>query len=208
MKHIFLANGSMQALSARQAAFSSPAATAGNRRPQRQRQRQRRQSLAVQASADVGFCRDKISERRDMLGEIEGTSTVIFLGVDGQEVAVECPKGGYILDAGLDAGLELPFTCKGGICGCCVGRIAEGQVDHSDIADLSFVLTDDEVKSGITMLCMSRPVSDVVRVETQSDWGYSLGSNNWQGPSGYLKGRKIDPLMGTNWGKDEAADKE
>ena len=23
----------------------------------------------------------------------------------------------YILDAGLDAGLELPYTCRGGICG-------------------------------------------------------------------------------------------
>ena len=33
----------------------------------------------------------------------------------------------------------------------------------------------------------------------QSDWGYSLGSNNWQGPSGYINGKKIDPLMGSNW---------
>ena len=24
----------------------------------------------------------------------------------------------YILDAGLDAGVELPYTCRGGICGC------------------------------------------------------------------------------------------
>jgi ferredoxin len=64
--------------------------------------------------------------------------------------------------------LELPFTCKGGICGCCVGRVAEGEVDQSDIADLSFVLTEDEIANGITMLCMARPVSDVVRIETQA----------------------------------------
>lgn len=44
-----------------------------------------------------------------------------------------CLQGGYILDAGLDAGLELPYTCKGGICGCCVGRIASGEVDDSDV---------------------------------------------------------------------------
>lgn len=38
------------------------------------------------------------------------------------------------------------------------------------IADLSFVLTDEEVDNGIFMLCMARPVSDVVRVETQVRW--------------------------------------
>jgi hypothetical protein len=43
-------------------------------------------------------------------------------------------QGGYILDAALEAGLELPFTCKGGICGCCVGRVADGQADQSDVS--------------------------------------------------------------------------
>jgi ferredoxin len=45
------------------------------------------------------------------------------------------PQDTYILDAGLDAGLELPFTCRGGICGACVGRVAEGEVDMSDVSD-------------------------------------------------------------------------
>lgn len=175
--------------------------------------------------------------------------------------------------------MELPFTCKGGICGCCVGRVAEGEVDQSDvsfigrggswvgawsggrqarlhavdimllahphrplqIADLSFVLTEDEIANGITMLCMARPVSDVVRVETQassalcrchhckagclvlarrlvgdppvgfwlqSDWGYALGSNNWKGPTGYITGKKIDPLMGRRWDEIQAETSE
>lgn len=198
----------MQALSSPRVAFTSAAAA----RPAQRRQaaaaaRQQRRG-AVVVRADVGFCRDMISERRDLTDQIEGTSTIIFLGADGAEVSVECPKGGYILDAGLEAGLELPFTCKGGICGCCVGRVAEGDVDHSDIADLSFVLTEGEVESGITMLCMCRPVSDVVRIETQSDWGYNLGSNNWKGPSGHILGKKIDPLMGTNWETKKGPAKE
>lgn len=40
----------------------------------------------------------------------------------------------YILDAGLAAGLELPFTCRAGICGACVGRVAAGAVDMSDVS--------------------------------------------------------------------------
>ena len=40
----------------------------------------------------------------------------------------------YILDAGLAAGLELPYTCQSGICGACVGRVVAGAVDMSDVS--------------------------------------------------------------------------
>jgi len=43
---------------------------------------------------------------------------VTFLGANNSSVTVDCPTDQYILDAALDAGLELPFTCRGGICGC------------------------------------------------------------------------------------------
>lgn len=42
-------------------------------------------------------------------------------------------------------------------------------------------------RQGMTLLCMTRPVSDVT-VETQSDWGYSLGVADWKGPSGHIGG--------------------
>lgn len=80
----------MQAISARPATFSAGAPPAAGGRPQRRRQQQRGAGLV--AHADVGFCRDKVSERTDKMDEIEGTATVVFLGVNGTEVEVECPK--------------------------------------------------------------------------------------------------------------------
>ena len=47
---------------------------------------------------------------------------------------------------------------------------------------------------GMALLCMSRPVEDCT-VETQSDWGYSLGVGEWKGATGHILGREIDPLM-------------
>lgn len=47
-------------------------------------------------------------------------------------------QAGYILDAGLDAGLELPYTCRAGICGACVARVVEGEVDQSDVSRKGF----------------------------------------------------------------------
>ena len=65
------------------------------------------------------FARDTIDLSKRKLGP--GTAApveVTFLGANGSSVTVGCPTDQYILDAALDAGLELPFTCRGGICGC------------------------------------------------------------------------------------------
>ena len=74
-------------------------------------------------------------------------------------------------------------TCRyvptGGICGTCVARIAEGRVDQSDVDDLSFTLDDDQIEKGMALLCMSRATSDL-KIETQCDWGMSLGFEDWK----------------------------
>jgi hypothetical protein len=75
--------------------------------------------------------------------------------------------------------------------------VAKGAVDQSDVADLEFTLEPEEIADGMALLCMSRPVSDV-SIETQCDWGVSLGFKEWQGASGKFVGA-VDPLMGKKW---------
>eukprot|EP00211_Chloroparvula_japonica_P008289 CAMPEP_0119130278 /NCGR_PEP_ID=MMETSP1310-20130426/7678_1 /TAXON_ID=464262 /ORGANISM="Genus nov. species nov., Strain RCC2339" /LENGTH=174 /DNA_ID=CAMNT_0007120771 /DNA_START=1 /DNA_END=522 /DNA_ORIENTATION=+ len=148
------------------------------------------------ARAESGMCRDVIDLDRRAgpgAGGSGGTVRVTFLGAEDQSVTIECPKDEYLLDAAIEQGLELPFSCRGGICGACVGRVASGSVDQSDVADLSFTLEDEQVEAGMALLCMSRPLEDAT-IETQSDWGYSLGVKEWQGASGYLQGKEVDPL--------------
>ena len=124
---------------------------------------------------------------------------VTFLGANGQNVVVDCPEDQYILDAGIDAGLELPFTCRGGICGACVAKCTKGSVDHRDIADLEFTLSEEEQEEGMALLCMCYPVEasegEGIEIETQSDWGYSLGVAEWKGATGEIGGRSPTPLM-------------
>eukprot|EP00891_Asterochloris_glomerata_P005317 jgi/Astpho2/5317/Aster-05871 len=139
------------------------------------------------------MCKDMVNTRTQRTAS-EGTATITFLGAEGQEMSVNCPKDQYILDAGLDSGLELPYTCRGGICGACVGRVVEGKVDPSDIADLEFTLSEDEIAQGMALICMSRPASNTVRIETQSDWGYSLGVAEWKGATGHIAGKEVRPL--------------
>lgn len=88
-----------------------------------------------------------------------------------------------------------------------MGRVVEGQVDQSDVPDLTFTVSEEEVADGMTLLCMSRPVSDTVVIETQSDWGYSLGVAEWQGATGHITGKQLEPLMGNKWEKFSIDDK-
>ncbi|OUS45173.1 ferredoxin I [Ostreococcus tauri] len=140
----------------------------------------------------IDLSKRKISSETDDKG---AAVTVSFLGANDSRVDVTCGSNQYILDAGLEAGIEIPFTCRGGICGACVARCAKGTIDQSDIADLEFTLSEEELKSGMVLLCMARPVGDV-EIETQSDWGYSLGVCEWRGATGEILGRDPTPLMG------------
>ena len=119
---------------------------------------------------------------------------VTFLGANGQNVVVDCPEDQYILDAGIDAGLELPFTCRGGICGACIAKCVEGPsgIDHRDITDLEFTLDEEEQADGLALLCMCYPVGDIT-LETQSDWGMRVGE--WKGATGEIGGREPTKLM-------------
>jgi ring-1,2-phenylacetyl-CoA epoxidase subunit PaaE len=71
-----------------------------------------------------------------------------------------------ILEAGLRNGVELPYSCKGGVCSTCRCRLTEGEVDM----DVNFALEDYEVARGFILSCQSYPVTDKV-VVTFDDTG-------------------------------------
>jgi len=179
------------------AASQSGPCTSGRSHAQASRTR------VVAVRAADGFCRDKVNV--DSRGSFQSQGKVYkltFKGVGDEERVVECPDDTYILDAAEQAGLDLPATCKSGICGTCVGRIAGGQFDSSDIADIEFTISKEEQEQGLAMLCMTRACSDLT-IETQCDWGYSLGVKDWEGASGRFSATP-DPLMGKKWDEVEA----
>jgi len=66
-----------------------------------------------------------------------------------------------ILEAGLANGVELPYSCKGGVCSTCRCRLVEGEVDM----DVNFALEDYEVARGFILACQSYPVTAKVVVD-------------------------------------------
>jgi CDP-4-dehydro-6-deoxyglucose reductase len=72
----------------------------------------------------------------------------------------EVPEGRTILHTGLDAGFNMPYSCKTGVCRTCRGTIVEGKVDYGMVHPT--YLSDADKDAGYVLLCMATPLSDVV----------------------------------------------
>lgn len=65
-----------------------------------------------------------------------------------------------ILNAALEAGINLPYGCRDGACGACKGRVLEGQVTYA--GQLPAALTENERFAGYALFCSAMPLSDLV----------------------------------------------
>jgi len=92
-------------------------------------------------------------------GHTECEVTVVL---DGATKTFLLEKGEEsILEAGLKAGIELPYSCKGGVCSTCRAKLVSGEVDM----DANFALEDYEVARGFVLTCQSYCVTDKVTVD-------------------------------------------
>ncbi len=92
-------------------------------------------------------------------GHAECQVTVILDGAARTFVAEKGRES--ILEAGLRHGIELPYSCKGGVCSTCRAKLVAGEADM----DTNFALEDYEVARGFVLTCQSYPVTDEVTVD-------------------------------------------
>lgn len=71
------------------------------------------------------------------------------------------PDDVSVLEAALRVRSDLPFACKGGVCGTCRARVVEGTV----AMDANYALEPDEIERGYVLTCQSHPTSDRVVVD-------------------------------------------
>ena len=81
--------------------------------------------------------------------------------IDGTEHNFPVKGGMSILQAGLAANVEMPFSCQGGICTACMGTCKSGKVsmDNTDS------LTPKELEQGLVLTCIGHADSDDVVIE-------------------------------------------
>jgi len=91
--------------------------------------------------------------------ELDCTVTVIM---DGHKKSFQMAADGHgIVDAAAEQGIELPFSCKGGVCATCRTHVRDGAVRM----DTNYGLEPWEVEEGFVLACQSHPLTDEVTLD-------------------------------------------
>ncbi len=93
--------------------------------------------------------------------DAEAAEAHITLIVDGVRREIDFHRGQHsILEAGRAAGIDLPFSCKGGMCSTCRAKLIEGEVKMAK----NYALEPHEVDAGFVLTCQSYPLTERVQI--------------------------------------------
>ena len=93
--------------------------------------------------------------------EASGDPKQVKLILDGTEHSFEVAPGKPILEAALEADIDMPYSCQSGLCTACRGKCLSGKVTVEDADGLS----KDEIDEGYVLTCIGKPLTDDVVVE-------------------------------------------
>ena len=88
----------------------------------------------------------------------EGVAGSVVL--HGRSTDVTFPGRLTVLDAAQRVRSDLPFACRGGVCGTCRARVTEGEVTMAR----NFALEPEEVDAGFVLTCQSTAVAGPLAV--------------------------------------------
>ena len=87
-----------------------------------------------------------------------GTAVII---ADGTSTEVPFDADETVLEAALRAGLDLPYSCRGGMCSTCRARVTSGSVEM----EVNYALEPWETDAGYVLTCQARPTTDRLTVD-------------------------------------------
>jgi ring-1,2-phenylacetyl-CoA epoxidase subunit PaaE len=90
----------------------------------------------------------------------QGNTTISVL-VDGETTTFEMPQKQTVLEAALKKGIDAPYSCQGGICSSCLGRVTKGSAHMVK----NTILSDSEVAEGLILTCQAHPTSSELFVD-------------------------------------------
>ena len=87
----------------------------------------------------------------------EAPRAEVTVVIDGERSSFDYREGQTsLLGSAIEAGLEVPYSCTGGVCATCRAKVLEGSVEMRE----NYGLEPEEVEKGYVLTCQSSPTSD------------------------------------------------
>jgi ring-1,2-phenylacetyl-CoA epoxidase subunit PaaE len=130
---------------------------------------------AIEVLSDFGVAPRKIHRELFYVGDeppveqhhedspISGGAAVTVT-LDGRSSTIQIATGVAILDGAQKVRPDMPFACKGGVCGTCRALVTDGAVRMRR----NYALEQSELDAGYVLTCQSLPVTDKVTVDFDS----------------------------------------
>ena len=90
-----------------------------------------------------------------------GPGAEVTVLLDGRSSTATVEPGTPILDGAQRVRPDLPFACKGGVCGTCRALLVKGEVTMRR----NYALEREELEAGYVLTCQSLPASDQITVD-------------------------------------------
>lgn len=107
---------------------------------------------------------EPVREARHEEAAVEGPVSEVTVSLDGRSTTSALSRERTILDGAQRTRPDLPFACKGGVCGTCRALVTDGKADMRR----NFALEPAEVDAGYVLTCQSYPVSETLTVDFDS----------------------------------------
>lgn len=98
---------------------------------------------------------------RHIEASANGPTSEVTIMLDGRSSTLSLPRHSTVLDAAQRSRDDLPFACKGGVCGTCRAKVTAGTVDMRR----NYALETAEVDAGFVLTCQSFPCSETVTID-------------------------------------------
>jgi ring-1,2-phenylacetyl-CoA epoxidase subunit PaaE len=92
---------------------------------------------------------------------IAAATSEVTIALDGRRTTVPLDADVSILEGAQRVRPDLPFACKGGVCGTCRARVTSGTVDLRR----NFALDPAELAAGFVLTCQSYATAGAVTVD-------------------------------------------
>lgn len=113
------------------------------------------------SSENIHFELFTTSVDEEAISEVKEGSTEITVLLDDEETTFTMTQTDTILAASLRNQLDPPYSCQGGVCSSCIGRVTEGKA----VMVKNTILTDSEVEEGLILTCQSHPTTSKITVD-------------------------------------------